>query len=220
MLFAALVGTACSAWGAMESETIDFNSEQSSSLTGSIQQFDPSKGTLTAVDVIFSVTTTTEALIWSSGAGNIYSGVSVYNGTESIDASFNASKSSDFVLSAGPLSTESYSGTTKTGGIIVAGSSPTPGGQTFTPTDWSSFVGTGTTAFNITATSTASVSGTDVSGMLFFGSNISSLGTIEVEYFYTPNGIAVPEASQFPLFTAAAAGLVGMGGLVRRIRHI
>jgi hypothetical protein len=224
MLFAALVGTACSAWGAMETESINFTVDDSTTATGTFPLFDSSQGTLTSVAIDFSLTTTTEAIVYSlRGAGYGYNNVNVQSGTETIAAIINLANYplinlANYSLPAISPNTGNYSGTT-TGPMPPAGyvvGSVTGGNQTFDETvaSVSSFIGTGSAAFTISALGNATATGTGPSSLLF-GSNISSAGSFDVIYTY----IAVPEASQFPLFTAAAAGLVGMGGLVRRIRR-
>lgn len=216
MLVAALVGTACSAWGAMETDSINFTVDDVSTVSGSFPLFDSSLGTLTGVEIDFSFTTTTEALVYSRGTKTYpFSDVSVQSGTETITALINGN---NFTLDATSPAIGSQNGTT-TGPTTIAGiATGQPQISDETGLALSSFIGTGlvsSAAFNISAESSAAVLGTG-SSALSFGSEISSEGTFDVVYTY----IAVPEASQFPLISAAAAGLIGMGAMARRLRQV
>lgn len=201
-ILAALMGATCSTWGAVEIETIDFNSQNSSSLTGWIQKFDSSLGTLTGVEIIFDVTTP-----------------NAQNERESIDASINGA---NFTLNTSSFPTGGDAGAT-TGGLTAAGSTPSGESEAFSARNWSSYIGAGSAPFAISVAGSGLAPGGRVSPSILFGSHANLSGTIQIDYLYTPaigaNQSTVPEASQFPLFTAGAAGILGLCGLVRRARR-
>jgi hypothetical protein len=202
ILVAALVGATGSTWGAIESETIDFNSEKPASLDGWIQKFDSSQGTLTGVQIVFNITTAPPQ-----------------NGSESIDASINRA---DFTLNLSSFATGGDAGAS-TGGLTAGGGTTAGESEVFSVRNWSSYIGTGSAPFAISVAGSGLVSGGGVSPSLLFSSHIDLSGTIQVDYLYTPAVIAnqsvVPEESQFPLFTAGAAGFFGLCGLVCRARR-
>jgi hypothetical protein len=202
ILVAALVGATGSTWGAIESETIDFNSENPSSLTGWIQKFDSSLGTLTGVEIIFDVTT-------ANGQ----------NDRESVEASINGAS---FTLNTSSVATGGNAGATA-GGLTAAGSTPGGESEVFSVRNWSSYIGTGSAPFAISVAGLGLASGGRVNPSILFGNHANLTGTIQIDYLYnlgiTANQGTVPEASQFPFFTAGTAGVVGLGGLIRRIRR-
>jgi hypothetical protein len=211
-LMAALACTGESAWAQLQS---DYIISYNGTTTASYQQFNPSLGTLTGVDIVFNIYDTAQALVYSPNGGLVgYSDAAVNNGSESVSAF-------GFTLASSTLQAEPVSGTASQG-INPAG----PGSvqnltKTFQEADFSSFIGTGSLNETVTVTpGTGLYSGTGSVNDLFFGGTFNSSGTIEIEYFYDPSVIgAVPEAQHFPAATAGVAGLVGLVALIRQVRR-
>jgi hypothetical protein len=166
-------------------------------------QFDPSQGTLTSVEI--------------EVASNITGAVTVLNYNTTAESFTNATSAVPVTLT-GPsgLSISTTASSPSQSGTVGADVGGVPGmvslpGQTYTATDsttlnsgFGDYIGTGVNTLSFTfGAGDGNYSGTASSGV-FFGGSASADATITVIYNY--NSIAVPEPTSFVL--------LGLGGVV------
>jgi hypothetical protein len=211
---------AFSASAALVEETANYGSANSpltlgSSATLSLNQFNPSWGTLTSVTVtLFSYDTISSVVFSPSGQTASFTGASA-TFPVAVSLSDALGDLNNLTLrnngTAGP-----FSGSLPGPGMIVAGSANLPEqSASITPT-LAPYEGAGQFSFDVlVANSNGSYSGNGGSS-LFFGGNAFSYGTVEVDYNYTPN--PVPESGTL----LSGLGLAGICvvGLTRRFRRI
>lgn len=219
-LGAILAGTGVSAPAAIETEdfSYDYGSAtvpiSGATANSAIQEFDPSQGQL--IGITFTVDSYDRALstVFSSGAGNAYTGALVTQGTETVTAN-----APDLILglTTSSLSAGPFAGTTD-GFFKVAGDGSWQYNTTLgsvPSANFPSYIGTGTQALSVTvAPGTGTFSGTGGS-QVGFGGQFQAYGTVQVEYTF----LAIPETVYFSLCAGGVAGLVAMLACFRQPRR-